>query len=161
MNRDRIVNRIVDLARAQAFDQCWALGRSNGIDAIDMPDIRHDIGRSNAAFREQARIRRGMSAPVLGPSLQVAQLDAQDGALDPLHPIVVSFQRVMILALRPPIAKQTDSAGQLRIVGSYDSTLSTGSEILSRIKAKGRQVAERACPPSFIFGSVGLSGVFD
>src|SRR5450631_1013583 len=99
--------------------------------------------------------------PRLGPLLEIAQLHAQDRALKPFHPIVVSAQHVMILAVLSPIAQHADGACMLGVVGGHGATLAVGSQILTGIKAEACHIADASDWTSFIFSSVRLRGVFN
>ena len=64
-----------------------------------------DARRAGAAARDSAR---ACCAPRLGPAFEVAQLDAQDGALNAVHAVVEALQHVVVALLLAPVAQHAD-----------------------------------------------------
>src|SRR5215470_1741476 len=91
----------------------------------------------------------------------MAQLDAQNGSLDPLHAVVVTFELVIILAPLAPVAQHADGTSIVCIVRRYCATFSVGTQVLTGIKAKAAQITDATYAAAFISGAVGLRRVLD
>src|SRR5262245_6109252 len=98
-------------------------------------------------------IECSMRATKLISSLQVAQFDAQDGALDSIHPTIPSDHSMVIFADLPVVSQDPDFLVQLRIVGYDSAGFTEGSEVFPRIKAETSGVTQRADPSPAVFGS--------
>src|SRR6516225_4435847 len=75
--------------------------------------------------------------PPLVPCLEVFQLNPQDSGLNRVQPAVVSFHFVIIFPRLAVIAQHLDEAREALVIRYNRPTLTTSSEVLSRIKTKG------------------------
>ena len=72
----------------------------------------HLGGKPEAGVGEEGAVARGVRPARLRPPLEVAQLHAQDGALHPLHAVVVAGQDVVVLPLLRPSRGACGSCGR-------------------------------------------------
>src|SRR5210317_2016347 len=100
---------------------------------VDMPIARCLGRRFHIAAREKPVVGGGRS-PTLGPTLDVLQLHAENGALNPFHPIVETLEDMVIFLFRTPVPEHTKLALQFWIVGDHHAGFTVGTEVLARIE---------------------------
>ena len=59
------------------------------------------------------------------------------------------------------VSEHAHGGGKLRVVGDGGSSFAIGAEIFAGIEAETAGIADRAGETSFVFGGVGLAGVFN
>ena len=79
--------------------------------------------------------------------VEIFQLHAQHGGLDLVEAAVAPFHVEHVLAARTVIADGSHHVGQRAVVGRHGSGVAERAEVLARIEAMARGVAERACTP--------------
>src|SRR6266852_3712861 len=161
MDRHRIVDRGLDALLGERLHQALPIRRTYCVDVIDVPSVGRLGGDRHAAIREQGAIARRVRSPRLGPPFEVAQLDAQDRALDTLHPVVVARQRVMVLAVLAPVPQHADGARLLLVARYHHPALAVRAKVLARVVAEAGEVAEAADGPAIVLRAVCLSGVLN
>src|SRR6185503_16027908 len=136
--------------------------RSDDVEVIDRVARRGFVGKGDrpglAQRREQRVVALGGRAPLRGPRIQVAKLDAEERGLQRIEPAVVAFE-LMVVLLRLSVV--TDHADVFRdgfIVGGHRTRFTAGAEVLARVKAEGRSFSERSCSRLAVSGAVGLAG---
>ena len=87
---------------------------------------------------------RRVVAAGLGPGFEMAQLHAQDRALDAVHAVVEALEHVVVALLLAPVAQHAHGLGVLVIVGDDDAALAAGAEVLARIEAESSRT-RRCC----------------
>src|SRR2546429_872394 len=91
----------------------------------------------------------------------MAELDAQDGALQSLHAIVVTFYEVMIFALLSPVAQHPYVARVFGVIRHHHSSLTISAQILTGINTETAQVTDAAHSSPLVFCAMSLSRVLD
>src|SRR5438067_1649185 len=137
-----------------------------------VPDKWPPLNKSSSA-RSNARIRRADSttdrtgerragaATQRRPRLEVAQLDAENRALQPLHPVVVAPQHVVVLLRLTPVAQHADRLGVAGVARRDEAAFAAGAKVLARIEAETREVADAADAAAAVLRAVRLARVFD
>src|SRR6516225_7609222 len=82
-------------------------------------------------------------------------------SLNPFHAVVETDFVVIIPASRTVLAKRLCPRRHRGVIGDQRSAFSISAEILTGVKAKLSQFAERSDHSAFVLGSMRLSGVFD
>ena len=107
-------------------------------------------------------VLRGAGATLLGPALQVPQLDSQDGRLErveaavgPEHDVVVSVRGGSVVGDLP------HARHEVGVRGRDHSCVAAGPEVLGRIEAEAGGVAQRPGPSAVPFRAVGLGRVLE
>src|SRR3982750_4561992 len=115
----------------------------------------------HSGLSQDPGIERGICSTLFGPFFQVPQLHAQHRPLNPIHPVVVTLQHVVIPLLRAPITQHPQLTSVFGVVGYEGPAFAVRSEILSRIETEAADVPNTAGSLSTVLGSVSLTGVFD
>src|SRR6202034_3617099 len=134
MSRRCIMNSRLNAFFLQRNMQRIAMLRSQRVEMIDVPCPRHLHGPFQGGARQRLVVLARDCATSLVPPFEMAQLDSQNRALEGLHPIVKSVQKVMILAVLPPIAQHASRSRILGIAVSDSAALAVRSQILAGIK---------------------------
>ena len=95
------------------------------------------------------------------PLIQVTKLDAQNGALDGIHPVVVAFQRMVIAPALSPIAQHAQCVRLIVVVRHSHAAFAAGSKILAGIEAEASGQPHAACLGTEILGAMRLASIFD
>ena len=91
----------------------------------------------------------------------MAQLDSQYGALQTIHSVVVSHQRMLIFSLLAPVTQHAYSVGIVGVVSCDHAALSVRPEILARIEAKATQIADSPNSTTLVLRAMSLRRIFD
>jgi len=91
----------------------------------------------------------------------MAEFDPQNRPLEAFHAVVKSAQCVMILSVLTPVAQHANCAFMFGIAGGYRATFAVSAKILAGVKTEARHIPNTARRQTFIFGAVGLRGVFN
>src|SRR5665213_1645393 len=161
MHWNGIVNACLDTSRGQFLLPLCPIRATYRINMVDVPVKVGRLRCLNFGAGEGAVVTLSNRPARLRPFLQMAQLNTQHRALDPLHAKVVPFDDVMIFLFRPPIPQYSDLSRVLGIARSYHSGLAIRAEVFSRVEAKTRDIPETAYPAPLVFGTVGLRRVFN
>ena len=89
------------------------------------------------------------------------QLHAENRALKSFHPVVISAQHMVILAILSPIAQRADGLSILNIVSSHSAAFAICTQIFGRIKTKTRNVSDAAGGAALVFRTMRLCCIFD
>src|SRR5207245_2844951 len=76
------------------------------------------------------------------------ELDAQDGALEPPHAIVVADVLVEVAPRLAVVAERAREPRDAVAVGGERAALAVGAEVLAGVEAEGGRLAEAADPPA-------------
>jgi len=95
--------------------------------------------------------------------VQVGELDRQDGRLQGVQPAVASALVVTVPVRGGPtvIRAPPDPGSEIGIPGDDRTTIAQRAQVLTRIEAEGRRVADAAGAPSAQPGAMRLRGVLD
>src|SRR5262249_17292360 len=115
----------------------------------------------HTAVRQQLAISNCVSAASISPFFEVTQLDAQDGALNAFQPVVIPFQRVIVLRLLSPVSESMDFRGEFVVVGRHCPTFAVGTQVFAGIKTETSEIPDAADAASLVFRAVSLRGIFD
>lgn len=133
-------------------------------DDVEVPDVA-TAGRLGRQPQRQAReplpVAGGQPATRLGPGLEVLQLDAQDRALEGIHPVVESDLIVMIPPLLGVVPQRPQPGGDPVIVRDDRPALAARPEVLAGIKAEATAEPEGTGPPAQVPGAMGLRSILD
>ena len=88
------------------------------------------------------------------------EFDAEDGALNAFHAVVVADFVVIIADGGAVFAQGAGAFFKGGIIGQQRPALAAGAEVFAGIKAEAREVAEGAHGFAFVFRAVRLGGVF-
>jgi hypothetical protein len=161
MERDRVVYARAYALRLQMLHHCIAATRANDVKVIDMTSIGWLEGCHDIAINQQLVIKASMGAPGLSPFLNVRQLGSENSCLEPVHALAESNFFMLILGRAPVIAQLTHLCQQSFIVASHRACIAVSAQVLTRIKAETRQVANAATSLSIVLSRVRLCRVFD
>lgn len=135
---------------------------ANRVDVKNVLGIWPGFGGENLFnLLESPFIMQSVRASQLIASLQIAQLNPQNRALNAIHAAVPADYRVMIFPSLPMIPKHTDLGLQLVVVSHDRASLAESSQVFARVEAKTTCVPEGSCPSALVFGAVGLSRVLN
>lgn len=101
-----------------------------------------EYGSPSRASPGRAQVlRRNIAAPVV-PFIQPLQLDAQYRRLQFVQPGIESRHLVLVLDAGTVVAQQPDLFRQRLVVGRDGAAIADRTEVLARIKAETRRVAQ-------------------
>jgi hypothetical protein len=89
------------------------------------------------------------------------QLGRQNRSLNRVHPFGQTYLVIFILAGAAVISQFPDSRQERIVVTGDCACIAVGSEILSRIKAEAREIANASTSTTIVLGAVSLRRVFD
>ena len=161
MDRQGIVYAGLDFAILQCAAQRVAVRRADGVDGVDVAGVGHDFGQPHAAIVQKLTVPGGVRASRFGPRFQMAQFDAQNGALDSLHSIVIALEFVNVLLFRAPVPQHANLVRELGAAGGHRSAFSAGSKVLARVEAEAAHLADAARAAALILRAVRLCRVLD
>src|SRR5687768_15766559 len=91
---------------------------------------------------EKTPVQGGVAAPRLDSLLQMLQLDGENRALNTVHPVVESFDGVLVSSTLAPRPKQPHCVGVRRVTGHRRATLAERAQVLRGIEAEAADVAD-------------------
>src|SRR5207253_11388946 len=131
-------------------------------EAVEMPGPvdgeRDEVGQSLCS--EQDVVTSGGFPALARPGVEMPDLDAQDGGLDGIEPRVEADLVVVVLGLHAVDAGSGQLATEHRVVGRHESAVAETAQVLGRVEAEGRRLAEAAGAASPVGGADGLGRVF-
>ena len=141
--------------------------RSSRPDRIDVVDVAA-AGRFDRRLDASGPCKQAWSSGAHGLArasvhgFEMAQLDAQDRALDAVHAVVEALQDVVVALFLAPVAQHADRSWHvLVVVGDDDAALAVGAEVLAGIEAEAAGHADAAGAAALVLGAVRLAGVLD
>src|SRR5439155_7543168 len=101
----------------------------------------------DAGITQERAVGGGDFASARIPGIQVTQLDAQDRALQAIHPAVPPDDGVLVFLAGPTmVAHLAHSIRQLVVGGDHRPGVTAGPQVLSRVEAEASGVAGGAGP---------------
>ena len=118
-------------------------------------------GRLDArALQRAAQLSR--RAPAMGvPTVEVAQLHAQDRGLERVQAGGRAHHAVAVARALAVRAQQAHAVGQLGSVGDDAAAVAPRAQVLGRVEAEAADVAQRPDAAAAVAGAVRLAGVLD
>src|SRR5438093_111597 len=159
VDRTRIVNGRAHAARGQRLADPVAsvdVDDEEGVDALGVRVLRGEV---DARAGEPRAVQTGDLLPARGPRREVPQLDAQDGALEPLHAVVVTDTVMEVAARLAVVAQRPRQLSDLVAVRGERAALAVGAAALGGVEAEGGRLAEAADAPTLVARSVRLAGI--
>src|SRR5882724_11072167 len=101
------------------------------------------------------------SHTALVPFVEMFETHTQQRSLKLIQPAIEASLFVVILALRPVVAKQPNPLGQLIVVGGYRAGIAVSPEILRRIKTPSGGVAKASHHAITVARTMSLGRVLD
>src|SRR5258706_414815 len=99
-----IVNPRLNALRGQDLAEAVAIVAPNREHMIYVPASRPRLRQPHAVGVEHVGVPPCDLPPLVGPSLEVAQLHAEDRALDAVHPVVEALEAVLVPLFLAPVA---------------------------------------------------------
>ena len=135
-----------------------AVGDAHRVQVVDALGARVlDQGAAGSwkqlSVERRPRPSRGVSG------VELAELDPQHRGLEPVEPFVEARLDVLSLGPLAEVAEATAPLGDRIVVGTDRAAVAERAEVLARIEAERRDMAEGAGPRPFPAGPVGLGGV--
>ena len=130
----------------------------------EVPDVPSPGGLDGQFQRQPGEpfaVPIGEPPPGLGPAVEILELDAQHGPLEPVHAIVEAELGVVVAAALGVVAQAPQPLGDRLVIGRDRAGLAVGTEVLSRVEAEAAAQPERAGPLAVVACPVGLGGVLD
>src|SRR6266852_5004327 len=112
-----------------------------GVDALGVRVVRGEV---DARAGEPGAVQTGDLLAARGPRLEAPQLDAQDGALEPVHAVVVADTVMEVAAGLAVVAQRPRQPRDLVAVRGERAALAVGAEVLGGVEAEGGRLAETA-----------------
>ena len=91
----------------------------------------------------------------------MAELDAQDGGLEGVEPGVEADFLVVVLGFHAVDAQAFQDMGQGLVGGGHHAAVAEAAQVLRRVEAEGRGVAQGAGGAALVAGAYGLGRVFE
>src|SRR5581483_6190405 len=88
------------------------------------------------------------------PARQVAQLHAENGALNCVHAVVEPLHNVLIFAGFSPVAEQARLGGVLRVGGHQRSPFAVRTQVFAGIEAEAADITDTSHTPAVVLGAM-------
>src|SRR5581483_6019360 len=121
VDREWVMNAGLNAAGIEGGYKVIAVISQDGIDMIDMAVAGEFGWQRDAAAGKEAPVGGGVSAAGLGPLFEVAQLDAEHGALDAFHAVVVALEDVLVFLFGSPITEHANGADVVGMIRGYQA----------------------------------------
>src|SRR5438445_1371829 len=157
----RIVNGRAHAARRQRLADPVASVDVDDEERVDAFGVRVVRGEVDARAGEPRAVQTGDLLAARGPRLEAPQLDAQDGALEPLHAVVVADTVMEVAPRLAVVAQRPRQVSDVVAVRGERAALAVGAEVLGGVEAEGGRLAEAAHAPPAVARAVGLAGLLD
>lgn len=161
VDRDGVVHLGADSVVFQRSAETVPAGDAHDEEMLD--------GRRRGEFWGGGQGKLGEGGSIVGrdgptalvPTRQVREFGAEDGGLEFIEP-GVEAEFDVVIAVRLPVVPEVPEPGLEGSGGSgYGSSVSQGSEILARIEAPAREVAESSGGGTVAGRPMGLCGILD
>ena len=100
-------------------------------------------------------------APLLVPAVDVLQLHAENGSLEPVHARIPADLVVVVAAPHPVLAQHSQALGNLIGVGRHHAGIARRAQVLGGIEAERRHIAQSAGLPPLPLRAPRLGGILD
>ena len=157
----RVMNGRADFARGELRADPGAIADVDNELVIDAFVARIVNGEFEARVAEGALVFAGDLAAAGGPGVEAAELDAEDGALESVHAVVIADEFVLVTRRLSMRAGRASELRDLVVVGGKSAGFSIRAEILCGIEAKSRGVAEASDATSAIARPMRLGRIFE
>src|SRR5436305_13925493 len=97
-----------------------------------MPVVRHLCGYLELCSRQRDVVLGCSLSALIVPLIQVLQFHSENATLNSFHSHIEPREDMLISFGRSVIAPQPNNICQLRIVGSYSTSLAESSEVFTR-----------------------------
>src|SRR5205814_7834560 len=108
--------------------------------------VRRPLVEESHRSRERVAIGRRSAAPIGVPSIEAFQLDAQEGCLETVEPLVEAGHDVLALTPLSDVPQPADTLGELAVIGRDRAPVPQRSEVLARIEAERSGIPKRTRP---------------
>lgn len=159
---DGVMDAAMDSALGEFMEDLVAMRDPDGIDVVDMPgETGFDREDYMWGAGEELVIVPGMGSALGIPLGEMAQFDAEGGALEAVHTAVPAYQFMVVFFALAVIAEDADAIGEGGVGGHDGTGFTEGAEVFTGIKTEAASVAEGADTTTFVFGSMGLAGILN
>ena len=158
-------HRVVDAGLDAVVLEVTSQGISPlGLDDVEVEDgLRPagDLGPRDGEVVQRLLVPAGDPPAGLVGLVEATQLHPQDRGLERVEAPVEPTLVVLVLDLRPEVAKRPDAVVDVGVTSHHHAGVTEGSEVLGGVEAEGRRIAERAGSFTPVPAPVGLARVLE